>query len=393
MPVARARALTLSCVLVSCAASDDPLSGLTVVGLDPTDAPIAGLDPDTQRHFDLGDAAFEAVMRPAQGLGPVFIRAACASCHEGDAKGPGFVDKLAVVDADGSIEPAPDQSALPWGSTVRPYVAGGATTPIQPPEGATLCTSRRIGPAVFGRGYVEAVSDAEIERVAAEQAAGDGPVRGRVPYLDIDGQRAIGRLGVKSRLASVEDFVTDAYLGDMSITTPQRPDELPNPDGLADDERAGVDLDLDTVLDVTAYVRLLEIPARPEPAAEDLELFAEVGCATCHVPTMHTRADYPIALLADIDAPIYSDLLLHDLGPDLADCQVGGEAGPRDFRTAPLIGLRHLRNYLHDGRASTLEEAILLHDGEGSEATPTVDRFLALDDETQARLLAFVASL
>src|SRR5205085_277600 len=112
-------------------------------------------------------------------------------------------------------------------------------------------------------------------------------------------------------------FTADAYQGDMGLTSPLRPTELPNPENLTDDRKPGIDLPLETINLTSDYVRLLAIP--PRTAAPGAELFERALCAACHVPSLKTRADYPIAALAGIDAPVYSDLLLHDLGDALAD--------------------------------------------------------------------------
>lgn len=361
---------------------------LVLVREDPTDAPIAGLTPDERDAFDRGDALIEAAFRESQGLGPLYIRASCVSCHADDAKGPGAVERMIVVEDDG-VTPAADQGALPYGTVVRPQLAAGATRGIVPPDLPRLKRSLRVGPALFGRGYLEAVSDEAILAEAARQAAA-GRVRG-VPNRLPSG--ALGRLGVKARLATLDAFTADAFLGDMGLTSPDHPDELPNPDGLTDDRHAGVDVSAETVRDIATYIRLLAIPRREGLTDAGAHVFAAAGCADCHAPTMRTRADFPVPLLAGIDAPIYSDLLLHDLGDALADGIRDGEAGPRAWRTAPLIGLRHLRGYLHDGRAATLDEAIRAHGGAGSEARFAVDRYDALSPDERERLLEFVGHL
>lgn len=384
--------------------SDDPVDG---VDDDPTNAPLRGASAEQVERFKEGDALFVFVFRKQDGLGPLYIREACGACHDGASRGPGAVQKMALVDADG-VTPAADQSALAYGHTVRPYATAGATTPVSPPEGlALLKLSRRLGPPVFGRGYMEAVDDAEIERVAAEQAArGDG-IRGRINrvvfhsksnpdqpfHTHAEGDSGlIGRFGFKARVATLDDFAADAYQGDMGVTSPLRPAELPNPDGVTDDGKPGEDVDLGTVNAVADYMRLLEIPRR-EPGHERGErLFGEVDCAACHVPSLRTRADYPIPQLAGIDAPVYTDFLLHDLGPELADGLIDEEASSTAWRTAPLIGLRHATSYLHDGRAKTVEEAILLHDGPGSEAAASVAAFRDLSAEDRAALIDFVRS-
>lgn len=381
--------LSLSALALAACAAEPPLM---VVREDPTGLPLADLTADERAAFDRGDAIFERTFRDTQGLGPVYIRAACSACHEADAKGPGAVTRMAVVEADGLTMAADQTSLLPWGPVVRPLFTAGATRGITPPGDApAVRVSRRVGPAVFGRGWIEAVDDAEIERLAAAQAAAGGPVRGLVPRLS-DGR--IGRFGVKARVATLEEFAADAFQGDMGLTSPLRPTELPNPDGLADDESPGIDLPADAVRDAAAYVRLLAMPRRDGLTEPGRALFASTGCAACHAPALRTRADYPVAALAGRDAEIYSDLLLHAMGTDLADgLREGTAAGEQHWRTAPLIGVRHLRNYLHDGRATTVEQAVQLHRGPGSEANASVDAFDALSAADRAALLDFVGRL
>jgi CxxC motif-containing protein (DUF1111 family) len=115
------------------------------------------------------------------------------------------------------------------------------------------------------------------------------------------------------------------------------------------------------------------------------------------VPSLRTRAEFPVPELAGVDAPVYTDLLLHRMGAGLSDSMpagvLDGTAGPEDWRTAPLIGLRFAKTFLHDGRAKTLEQAIALHRGVGSEANDSVDRFDALSASDRQALLDFVASL
>jgi CxxC motif-containing protein (DUF1111 family) len=265
-----------------------------------------------------------------------------------------------------------------------------------------------MGPAVFGRGYLEAVADSEIERMQAEQSTRTDGIHGRMNRVTYHSQanpeqpfqhyqfgqtNLIGRFGVKARIASLDEFTADAMQGDMGITSPMRPTEAANPDGLTDDGKPGVDVDLARVNAVANYMRLLEIPRRAEPTADGVRLFSQARCDVCHVPSLGTRADYPFAPLAGRDAPIYSDLLLHDMGTALADGMVDESAGSRDWRTAPLIGLRFFNDYLHDGRAKSLQDAILAHAAPGSEANDSVHRFQQLSSSEQTALIAFVSSL
>jgi CxxC motif-containing protein (DUF1111 family) len=404
-------AAALTIILPACDTASreavDPLAGLTLINEDRPDTALPGLSDDWQVRFDEGDAHFERVFRDSTGLGPNYIRHACASCHASDGRGPGFVRKAVYVEADG-VTPMVDQSAMPYGPTVRPQVAGGATEGTMLPGDRTdLLISTRNPPAVFGRGYMEAIADTEIERLEADQALRDDGISGRINWVEWisevntdtvfhshqPGDRLIGRFGLKARQPTLDDFTADAYQGDMGITSPMRPHELPVPGGITDDAKPGTDLTLEVVNLVADYVRLLAIPQRAEPDATAEALFAEVRCDVCHVPSVPTRADYPIPLLAGINAPVFTDLLLHDMGVDHADGLIEWGAGSTEWRTAPLMGLRFFEAYLHDGRAETINEAILGHRSDGSEANDSVDRYEALSAEDRARLLTYVLGL
>jgi CxxC motif-containing protein (DUF1111 family) len=377
-----------------------------------TDRPLAGLSGASLETFERGSKLFDREFVTAEGLGPLFILPRCSACHDRAGSGPGAVQKFQVVDAT-TRAPIADAPEMMYGSTERPFTTAGATTPLLAPTAARpghqLLHSRRIGPPVTGRGYIEAVMDSEIERVAAEQATRTDGIRGRINRVTYRSQPLagvalpyahnqagiIGRFGLKARVATLDDFVGDAFQGDMGLTSPMRPEELANPDGLVDDAKAGPDVTAEQILTVGAYTRTIEIPSRAGAASslEGRAVFEAVNCAVCHVPGLRTREDFPVVELAGSYAPIYSDLLLHDMGEALADGQVEEGAGPRDWRTAPLIGLRFQNAYLHDGRAATLEVAILKHAGPGSEANDSVARFKALPPEQRAALLTFVHGL
>jgi CxxC motif-containing protein (DUF1111 family) len=398
------RAALVSLVAAACSgteATGAPDAGSTLIKA--SDVPIDGLSADDIARFDDGDARFDLPFRPADGLGPLFIRSACSACHAEGSRGPGLVQKFALVEAD-DVTPAADQSALSWGHTVRQGLAAGATTAITPPAMPGIKRSIRIGPPVLGRGYLEAVDDAELVRLEAEQAARGDAIHGVInhaPYASqpggapgfggfATGDLVIGKLGLKSRIATLDDFTADAFQGDMGLTTPMRPAELANPDGLGDDLRPGVDLAQDRVDRIAFYLRRIAIPRRVGLTERGAALFAQVACAACHVPSLRTRSDYPIAQLAGIDAPIYSDLLLHDMGAALADGLTDGRATSPAWRTAPLIGLRFQASYLHDGRAHSATEAVLAHDGEARGAR---DAFQALSPDDQRSLIEYVEAL
>jgi CxxC motif-containing protein (DUF1111 family) len=312
---------------------------------------------------------------------------------------------MVLIDDDGA--PLADQSGLPFGNTVRPQTAMGVSQGIDVPEdGRKLLVSTRMPPATFGRGYLEAIADSEIMRVEAEQARRDDGISGRINWViyasekNADsrfhaherGDELIGRFGLKARVATLDDFVADAMQGDMGMTSDMRPSELPNPNGDAD-ELPGVDLQPETINVIADYMRALRIPNRKPAEAQGAQLFEQAQCGVCHTPSLRTDPGYALPLLADIDAPVYSDMLLHDMGPGFSDGLADQSAKPSEWRTAPLLGLRFMTTYLHDGRAETLEQAIELHGGEGSEAEASVKKFKALDETNRARLLAFVAAL
>lgn len=393
-------------LLAACGGSSDDTAtpdGPSVTQVRASDVPIDGLSSDDVLKFRDGDSLFDLPFRPVDGLGPLYVRTACGACHADGARGPGLVQKMSVVETDG-VTSAADQSELMYGHTIREGLAAGAHTPITPPSDPNVKVSIRVGPPVLGRGYLEAVADSELMRVAAEQAAANNGIHGvvdmatftSVPNPDTSfgvfttGQKVVGRFGLKARIATLDDFTADAFQGDMGMTTPMRPTELPNPDGLTDDQKAGVDLDQDHIDRIAYYMRRIAIPKRVDLPANGPALFAQVGCATCHQPTMHTRADYPIPQLSDIDAPIFTDLLLHDMGPALADGLVDASSNGVQWRTAPLIGLRFAKSYLHDARASSVEIAISMHAGEGSAAAAA---FAALSSDDQQTLLAYINAL
>jgi CxxC motif-containing protein (DUF1111 family) len=410
-----ALALVVSTLTVGCGAERE-----RTIRVDRSDLPLLGASATETARFAAGDGLFEAVFRAPDGLGPLYIRSSCEACHAADGRGPGLVAKMSVAALGAGSTPA--RSPLPFGNTQRPYVSGGGRTPLGAPAeiAGRLRVSYRLPPAVWGRGYLEAVSDGEIERLAAMAATRPGPIKGRIHRVRCASEASgaaggpvpphgaghrpgaaglIGRFGLKARIATLDEFAADALQSDMGLTSPLRPRELPNPDGLADDGRPGMDVDWDMVQALGDYVRLIEIPRPPATAdgivagARGRLIFERAQCATCHVPELRTRPDYPVPALAGITAPVYTDFLLHDMGTALADGVVDGDAGPREWRTAPLMGLRFMPAFLHDGRARTIEEAVAAHEGPGSEGNGAVAAFRALAPSDRDEVVAFVRGL
>jgi len=364
----------------------DELPAARRVKVDRPGLPLARLNADELDRFKRGDALFEATIRESDGLGPLYVRDACSACHAGDGRGPGLVTKAVPVDAASTVA----TGLLPFGPTERPYMSAGAKVPLLAPRDAALRVVSRLPPAVFGRGYLEAIADVEIERLAELAQRRRGSARGRLNRLK-DGR--IGRFGIKARLATLRDFAAEALNGDMGVTSPLRPEEPAGPEGLRDDDKPGVDFSLEQVELLGDYVRTLQIPERRASEASGRALFESAQCGHCHVPSLTTSPDYPVKALSGVKAEVYTDLLLHDMGASLADGVTEDGAGPREFRTAPLIGLRFLPRLLHDGRAASVEAAILAHGGSDSEALDSLTHFRALAPSERSALLEFVELL
>jgi CxxC motif-containing protein (DUF1111 family) len=356
------------------------------VRIDHPGLPLPSLSEAELRRFEQGDALFEATLRESDGLGPLYVRDACAACHAGDGRGPGLVMKVAPKSGDAALA----KQLLPFGSSERPYTSAGAKIALLSPSHPELMTTPRLPPAVFGRGYLDAIADADLERLEERAHARDGTARGRLNRL---GNGRIGRFGLKASSVTLADFTAEALSSDMGVSSPTLPEEPSGPEGLTDDAKPGVDFTSAQVQLLVDYLRGLQIPERRAPSGKGARLFTQVRCADCHEPSFTTDPSYPIAALAGVEVDVYTDLSLHDMGQAMSDGVTEGTAGPRDFRTAPLIGLRFLPSFLHDGRAKSVEEAILAHGGSDSEGRDSVERYLALPAAARRELVSFVEGL
>jgi RNA polymerase sigma factor (sigma-70 family) len=258
---------------------------------------------------------------------------------------------------------------------------------LHPTTAVTLDVSERNTPALFGAGLIDAIPATVLVEEAARQPK---EVRGRVSRT---AKGEIGRFGWKAQTATLHDFVRAACAGELGLEVPGFAQSA---SPLAPGKKAkGLDMSEGECDALVAYVRSLPAPVVLEPAGargrNDLEsgreLFAEVGCATCHAPT-----------LGEVRG-IYSDLLLHDMGQSLGDSGTSygfdgpvspGGPSPGEWRTPPLWGFRDSGPYLHDGRAQTLDEAVALHGGQGSAAAR---KYFSLSEEDRARVETFLKSL
>ena len=355
--------------------------------------PVAGLDKAQREQFDRGRAIFARAFTPETGLGPLFNANACGECHEDPVSG-GRGDEVevhvALVRPDQTCDPLAESGGPVIQQHVTPALKTALGVDSEPvPEGVPV--AHRTTPDIFGFGLLDAVPEKEIlARADPDDRDKDG-ISGR-PNRAPDGR--VGRFGRKAQVPSLRQFNADAFLIEVGITSPADPQEStiggkPIPSGV--DPAADPEIDAAAIADLDAFVRFL---APPPPLPLDRtgrrgrKLFGRIGCADCHVPVLET-GDSSIAALEHRQVAAYTDLLLHDMGPDLADICLG-LATPSEFRTEPLMGLHLMPQFLHDGRARTVEEAIRLHAGEASRAR---DRFQGLDDTERAAILAFLKSL
>jgi CxxC motif-containing protein (DUF1111 family) len=269
-------------------------------------------------------------------------------------------------------------------------------------EGAML--SPRVAPAVIGLGLLEAVPRATLEALAdPDDRDGDG-ISGRVNRIaNDDGTTRAGRFGWKANVASLREQNAGAALGDLGLTTPELPVENCPPvqtSCAAAPTGGSPEISAEFLDKLTLYTRLLAVPAQRDSGdwrvRHGQRLFREAGCAACHLPTLRTGPDAPLPELVDQTFHPFTDLLLHDMGDELADGRPDHDADGREWRTPPLwgIGLVEIVNghsfLLHDGRARDLAEAILWHGGEGAAAR---EAFRTMSAEDRAALLRFLASL
>ncbi|AJC22431.1 di-heme oxidoredictase family protein [Pandoraea pulmonicola] len=380
--------------------------------------------------------------RRIAGLGPVYNQISCIACHvkfgRGNAPvGPdeaphGLLVRLSVPGktATGAPREHPDYGdqlgdkaipGVPAEGQVRVHyttrsesLAGGEIVTLRVPQlrftdlafgslGHGTMTSARVGSPVYGLGWLEAVDDGTLHALAARRLP-DG-VRGKVNRVwDATAKRqVVGRFGWKANQPTIRQQIASAFVGDLGVTSTVYPTKsCPAVQTACRAAPTDGQPDLtDAQLDAVEYFqRTLEVPARrdvDDPRVMRGERgFAQAGCAACHVSVLRTGAFPPLAAMANRDIAPYTDMLLHDMGTGLADGRPDFLAGPRDWRTPPLWGLGlavHVNpdaTFLHDGRARTLQEAILWH---GGEARVSRERFRAMSPQARADLLRFLMSL
>lgn len=358
---------------------------------------LSGLSPAEVSDFTAGKVEFLNVEDLEGGLGPIFNDVSCVACHfQGGAGGASntVVTRFGRV-TNGVFDPLVELG----GPLLQKRAIAPAFLETVPREANVV--ARRMTTPLFGAGLLEAIPDASISAYAAVPKP-DG-IKGRVAMVKdpVSGETRVGRFGWKAQHATLDGFAADAYLNEMGVTSRYFPEEnapngnkalLAKADKVLDPEDAlavGAEKsDLNLAAD---FMRLLaSVPRLPSNVtiAAGEALFKEVGCAACHVPSMTTGTSR-IAALSNKPVGAYSDLLLHDMGL-LGDGIAQPPATGKEMRTAPLWGIRLRNRYLHDGRAGTLDMAVLEHDGE---AKIVRDRYAKLPATKRQALMAFLNSL
>jgi CxxC motif-containing protein (DUF1111 family) len=379
--------------------------------------PFSGLSKTLQAEFVAGQQNFALVDTVAGGLGPVYNNVSCVSCHSTPASGGGSttLETRYGTDINGVFDPLTQYG----GSLIHSQGIGlfngvdfvGEIVPKRPAVRggpATIVAGRRTTP-LFGLGLVGAVPNSTFEEIADLEQQHTPETAGRVNIVSdvfADGQAPqsfVGRFGWKCQHGTLFGFAGDAYLNEMGITTPLFPNEncpqdptqgrLANCALLAANPAASNpnEPDNNDLTQFTEFITLLAPPPQlPLTAKAKLgaKTFTQIGCANCHVPALQTGSS-SIPQLNEVTFYPFSDFLLHDMG-SLGDGIAQAGAGQTEMRTAPLWGVRVITSFLHDGRASTLSEAILAHAGQGQAAR---NNFAKLSATAQANLLAFLNTL
>ncbi len=385
------------------------------------DGPVEGLSYEEQRRFLNGDETFnDEIFTAEKGLGPIFVATSCGACHAGDGKGHPFVGFFRFGQKDGEIS----NQFLHLGGRELQNKALPGYEPEVLPKGATK--SLLIAPAVTGLGFLQFVPDATILAMAdPDDKDGDG-ISGRVNWIDkfdysplrennivkeakdiprfakyiASGEvkptdkKYIGRFGKRAATFDLLDQTADALSEDIGIASIYRPIDVYSL------EEIDPEIDTKLVNDMAFYLKTLKAPIPRDQKNPEVikgkEIFEKINCSACHKPTLKTGPS-DIKALANKEFHPYTDLLVHDMGKALDDNYTEGSIRSFEWRTPPLWGLglspdSQGQGYflLHDGRAHSIEEAILLH---GGEAEKVKDNFTKLSQSEKDALITFLESL
>ncbi|HKN36199.1 MAG TPA: di-heme oxidoredictase family protein [Terriglobales bacterium] len=407
-------------------------------------APIAGLTANQTSYFNAGlddfmeiQSVLGTIADTSLGLGPRFNGESCGQCHAQPAVGgtsPSVNPQVAAASDQGATNQLPffitlngpvREARFPFAADLR-HADGGVhdlftITGRSDAKGCTLAQPDfrraaaegnlvfRIPTPVFGGGLIEAISDSAIlanmrSQLYRKRLLG---IRGRPNTNGNDG--SITRFGWKAQNKSLQLFAAEAYNVEMGITNeifPNERDETPScqfngiPEDATHFDADGTEFPSDVVKFVL-FMRLLDQP-KPAPSTPSIEsgrqVFQNIGCALCHTPSLRTEKS-SVAALSNVDVNLFSDLLLHRMGPGLHDHISQGVARGDEFRTAPLWGLGQRIFFLHDGRTTDLVKAIQAHASNrnawypDSESNAVIANYNRLSVREQQDLLNFLRSL
>jgi CxxC motif-containing protein (DUF1111 family) len=410
--------------------------------------PLAGITDHENEYFLAGKEDFEEADEVEEGLGPTMNLDSCGGCHSQPAIGgtsPAINPQVAFATANGGRDLVPpflsadgpvrearfvlNHDGTPDGGVHALFTItgrdGAGRCRIEQPDFAMEVANRnvifRIPTPTFGLGLVEQVPDSAILANMADNSGAKTVlgIRGRANFTvdgrTISGQTnrngndgTIARFGWKAQNKSLLLFSGEAYNVEMGISNElfqNERDETANcmfashPNSITNTE-AEVTTDALSAIEKFAFFMRLLAPPAPSPdtpggapsIGNGKNVFNSVGCVFCHTPSF-TTGNSAVAALRNKPVRLYSDLLVHDMGQELADGVSQGQAGPREFRTAPLWGLGQRIFFLHDGRTSDLAAAIRAHQSIGSEANGVIQNFLGLTENQKQDLYNFLRSL
>ena len=403
------------------------------------------------RPFAFGNRLFNtnwveapASVKSFDGLGPLFNRVSCSGCHTKDGRGSPPVDgkgpmdsllmRISVAGLDAHGGPAPVRNYggqiseransgvspeatlnITYTETSGHYADGESVSLREPhytldsvgygPLPANLLTSPRVGTQMIGLGLLEAVPEATLLTLSDTDDKDTDGISGRPNYVwdKLSQTKSIGRFGWKANQPNLQQQNSDAALGDIGLSTPINTKQ--NCEDVQTECKAAIiggapEVSDEFIKKLTLYTQTLAVPAQrgssdPQVVA-GAKIFRDIGCASCHMPTLKTAAAANLPELENQTIHPFTDLLLHDMGPKLADGRPDFVASGNEWRTAPLWGLGLVptvnghNTLLHDGRARGSAEAILWHGGEAEKA---MENFRMSAKDVREKLIAFLSSL
>lgn len=433
--------------------ANEQLSGgnttVFIQGFNSFELKIPGMSYENQDFFALGNSLFEQnwVTAPSSttardGLGPFFNAQACATCHFKDGRGRppyslgepshGLLIQLSVQGEDEHRNPLPhpiyggqfqDQAIMGVDEEGKIKIdivpitgkyADGTTYTLSKPvysfydlnygEMGNVMFSPRVAPQMIGLGLLDAIPNDVIIGNSDENDANNDGISGKAIYVwNMETNTyTLGKYGWKSSVPTIKQQSATAFAFDMGLTTSFFPTtECPPGVDCANIPNGGTPEVSDIALHrVAVYSTTLAVPSRRNYDKQNVlkgkQIFNQIDCAKCHIPKYKTRADYEIPQLANQTIWPYTDMLLHDMGEELSDHRPVKGADGNEWRTPPLWGIGYTQEvsgytrFLHDGRAKSIEEAILWH---GGEAEKSKQKFINLSAKDRSDLLDFMNSL